>query len=65
MDGTLLLAPVGSATYAVNESDANFSPAGLKELGPNMLANDVTVIGLEEPQAYVRDFFVGDGLSRT
>ena len=28
-----------------------------------MLVNDVTVIGLDEPQAYVRDYFVGDGLS--
>ena len=65
MNGALLLAPVGAATYAVNESDANFSPVGLKLACPKMLLNDVTVIGLDEPQAYVRDYFVGDGLSRT
>jgi hypothetical protein len=63
MNGTLMLAPVGAATYAINESDANFSPLGLKLVCPKMLANDVTVIGLLEPQAYVRDYFVGDGLS--
>jgi hypothetical protein len=63
MNGALMLAPVGTATYALNESDANFSPMGLKLASPQMLANDVTVIGLDEPQAYVRDYFVGDGLS--
>ena len=63
MNGALLLAPVGAATYALNESDANFSPIGLKLACPKVLVNDVTVIGLDEPQAYVRDYFVGDGLS--
>ena len=64
MNGSLLLSPVGSASYSINESDANFSPAGLKLSSPNLLANDVTMIGLDEPQAYVRDYFAGDGLSR-
>jgi len=63
MNGALVLAPVGAASYAVNESDANFSPTGLKLASPNFLVNDVTAIGLDEPQAYVRDYFVGDGLS--
>jgi hypothetical protein len=63
MNGALALTGVGAATYAINESDANFSPMGLRLECPNLLANDVTVIGLEEPQAYVRDYFVGDGLS--
>ena len=63
MNGALMLAPVGAATYALNESDANFSPEGLWLSSPNLLVNDVTVIGLDEPQAYVRDYFVGDGLS--
>src|SRR5579862_2240285 len=63
MNSALLLAPVGAATYAINESDANFSPTGLMLASPRMLVNDITVIGLDEPQAYVRDYFVGDGLS--
>jgi len=63
MNGALLLAPVGAATFAIDENDVNFSPAGLKISSPNLLANDVMVIGLDEPQAYVRDYFVGDGLS--
>ena len=63
MNGALMLAPVGSTIYAVNESDGNFAPAGLKVIGVSALVNDLTVIGLDEPQAYVRDYFVGDGLS--
>ncbi|MGA7402627.1 MAG: hypothetical protein WBW38_21590 [Candidatus Sulfotelmatobacter sp.] len=63
MNGALILAPLGVAVYALNESDANFSPAGLCLNSPNLLVNDVTVIGQDEPQALVRDYFAGDGLS--
>jgi hypothetical protein len=63
VNGALRLAPVGSVTLAINESDVSFSPAGLKLACPRVALNDVTVIGLDEPQAYVRDYFVGDGLS--
>ncbi|MGB7602369.1 MAG: hypothetical protein WBM24_18840 [Candidatus Sulfotelmatobacter sp.] len=65
MNGALVLTPVGANTYALNESDANFSPAGLWLNSPNLLVNDVTMIGLDEPQAYVRDYFAGDGESLT
>ena len=44
MNGALILAPVGSATYALNESDANFSPEGLALNSPNLVANELTVI---------------------
>ena len=63
MNGALILAPVGAATYTLNESDANFSPEGLWLNSPNLLVNELTVIGQDEPQAYVRDYFVGDGES--
>ena len=63
MNGALTLAPVGTAAYTISDSDGNFSPAGLKLNSPTALVNDVTLIGLEEPKAYVRDYFVGDGLS--
>jgi hypothetical protein len=63
MNGSLILAPMGAATYSLEESDPNFSPEGLSLNSPYMLVNDVTVIGQEEPQAYVRDYFVGDGLA--
>ncbi len=63
MNGALILAPVGAAAYALNEADANFSPEGLWLNSQNLLVNELTVIGQDEPQAYVRDYFVGDGLS--
>jgi hypothetical protein len=63
MNGMLMLAPVGASSYALDESDGNFSPSGLRVAQPNRIVNDVTVVGLEEPQAYVRDYFVGDGKS--
>lgn len=63
MNGVLILTPVGTATYALNESDASFSPEGLWLNSPNLLVNELTVIGQDEPRAYVRDYFVGDGLS--
>ena len=63
MSGALILAPVGAATYTLNESDTNFSPPGLWLNSLNLLVNDLTVIGEDEPQAYVRDYFVGDGES--
>jgi len=62
MNGALILAPVGESSYALNESDANFLPEGLTLISPMKLVNDVTAIGLDEPKAYVRDYFVGDGL---
>jgi len=63
MNDALVFTPVGKATYDIRESDAAFSPSRLKLTRPGCAVNDVTVIGLEEPQAYVRDYFVGDGLS--
>jgi hypothetical protein len=62
MNGAMILAPVGGVTYALNESDVNFSPGGLSLNSPNLLVNELTVIGEDEPQTYVRDYFVGDGL---
>ena len=63
MNGALIFAPVGAATYALSESDPNFSPGGLWLNSPNLVVNDVTVIGQDEPLGYVRDYFSGDGLS--
>lgn len=63
MNGALVLAPIGAASYGLDESDVNFSPVELTLACPTQVVNDITVIGLVEPQAYVRDYFVGDGLS--
>jgi len=63
LNGAMVFSPVGTNVYALNESDTNFSPEGLKLQPVNALVNDVTVIGEIEPQAYVKDYFVGDGLT--
>jgi len=63
MDGALILAPFGTSTYSLSEADPNFSPQGLKLRSSRGVANDVTVVGETEPQDYVRDYFVGDGIT--
>jgi hypothetical protein len=63
LNGVMAFSPVGTNVYALNESDSNFSPEGLKLQPVNALANDITVIGEIEPQPYVKDYFVGDGLT--
>jgi len=62
-NAALSFASLGANSYALNESDANFSPEGLKLTMANAVVNDVTVIGEMEPEAYVKDYFVGDGLT--
>jgi hypothetical protein len=63
MNGALTFSPVGAAVYTLSETDANFSPGGLTLSPVDGLINDVTVVGEIEPQAYVKDYFVGDGLT--
>ncbi len=63
MGGTLSFLPVGTIVHAIAETDPNFSPDGLSLQPSDGLMNDVTVVGLTEPQDYVKDYFVGDGVS--
>ncbi|HZR57137.1 MAG TPA: hypothetical protein VFA74_09720 [Terriglobales bacterium] len=63
INGTLIFSPIGATVYTLNESDSTFSPEGLQLQLGNTVINDLTVIGEMEPQAYVRDYFVGDGLT--
>ncbi|MGC2198134.1 MAG: hypothetical protein WA628_25915, partial [Terriglobales bacterium] len=61
--GGLIFEALGTKVYALSESDSNFSPEGLTLVPADGLVNDVTVVGLIEPQAHVKDYFVGDGYS--
>jgi hypothetical protein len=63
VSGALILAPLGASAYSLDESDPNFSPQGLTLQPVNSVVNDATVIGEVEPEAYVKDYFVGDGLT--
>ena len=76
-DSAISFRPVGTIEYTLDESAASFSPEGLKLSmgvsaagakeksgvpGPPVL-NDMTVLAKSEPQAYVKDYFLGDGSS--
>jgi hypothetical protein len=63
MNGAVIFAPLGATVYSLNETDVAFCPEGLKLQPVNAMINDVTVIGQSEPEAYVTDYFVGDGLT--
>jgi hypothetical protein len=62
-NGALIFASIGASAYTLNETDSNFNPDGLAVQSVNALVNDLTMIGEVEPEAYVRDYFVGDGLT--
>jgi hypothetical protein len=57
----LTMAPVGLATRTLTDGDAGFSPDSLKLSLGGATANDITVIGSQEPALYVRDHFTATG----
>ncbi len=61
--GKLTFAPIGQTVHVLDESDPSFSPEALKFASMGRQLNDVIVLGRTEPQAHVKDYFVGDGLS--
>lgn len=62
-DGGVSFGPTGAVTLSLAESDALFSPSGLALEQPDRLVNDLIALGRFEPRAYVKDYFIGDGLS--
>jgi hypothetical protein len=61
--GKLLLAGLAENIYSLNEQAPDFGPGDLVLRGEDRTLNDVAVMGLVEPNAHVRDYFVGDGFS--
>jgi hypothetical protein len=61
ISGNLTMAPVGSVTHVLSESDGTLQVNKLQASTVKMLANDVMVCGEEEPSAYVTEVFEGDG----
>jgi hypothetical protein len=57
----LTMAPVGLATRTLTDGDAGFSPDSLNLSLGGATANDITVIGSQEPALYVRDHFTATG----
>jgi hypothetical protein len=62
-NGAITFNPAGWSAFSLNESDERFCPGGLSLQKENRFANDLTVLGEIEPQAHVKDYFVGDGRS--
>lgn len=61
--GNVSIAPIGSVTHSLSESDGSLQVSRLQASMIKMLANDVTVCGQEEPSAYVTEVFAGDGVT--
>ena len=63
LNGRLTFTALGARSYSLDESNRNSSQQALQLRPKDRTLNDVTVIGNSEPQAHVKDYFVGDGLS--
>lgn len=61
-DAKLYLQEVGRERFSISEDDRDFAPGGLTLAQPDLLRNDVTIVGEMEARTYVRDYFLGDGL---
>ena len=69
LGGALSSQPIGSTIHTLDFDAGNGTGSGasslnfsaLKTANVKGLANDVTVVGLEEPNAYVQELFAGDG----
>jgi hypothetical protein len=62
-DQKLSLEPIGQRGLAIRESDPQVSPERLQLHSPGGGVDDVTVLGKSETDAYVKDYFLGDGYS--
>ncbi len=62
-DGKLVFAPAGWQTLQLGEQTPGFDEAALSLEQPHDIVNDVTLLGEQEPQRYVKDYFQGDGLT--
>ena len=59
----LVFQAIGANSYTLDEASPKFNPGALKLTSHGSVANDVTMVGGTEPQAYVTDYFVGDGVT--
>jgi hypothetical protein len=64
-DGAIVLRSLGASSYVLSESSAGWEPRELKLMQAGAQANDVAVVGEEEPQAHVKAYFLGDGVRQS
>lgn len=60
-DGAISFAPIGSATHAIDESDAEFTPDGLSFTAVKAPLSQITILAADEPRLYCKDYFVAFG----
>jgi hypothetical protein len=63
LDGKLSLRPVGEVAWGLSEADDSFSPDRLTLAGGGEVIASVIALGRGEPDAFVKDYFLGDGYS--
>ncbi len=61
LNGVLTLASLGGTTHMLSDGDGTLDVAGLQVSNVRELANDVTVSGAMEANAYWTELFSGDG----
>jgi hypothetical protein len=61
LNGQLTLQPIGSVTHTFSDTAGTLDVSSLALSQVKEVANDMTVCGEGEPQAYVTDVFQGDG----
>src|SRR5579864_644007 len=62
-NGKLILNAIPPAEHEISESTAGLPPGDLKLECIDRVVNEYTIVGKVEPQAYVKNYFCGDGLS--
>lgn len=63
LDGRLLFESIGAQVHRLSESDGSFDRSAFQGERKRAVVTDVTVCGPAEPQAYVTEIFVGDGIT--
>jgi hypothetical protein len=61
LNGAVSLQPAGTVTHTLSDGDGTLQVSTLKTASVKELANDVTLSGAMEPNAYVTETFAGDG----
>jgi hypothetical protein len=62
-DGAIVLRRLGANSHLLSEDGSGWQPREVKVRRAGAGANDVVVVGQAEPQAHVKAYFVGDGVT--
>jgi hypothetical protein len=63
LDGKIVFTPVGTVRHQLSPNSPGFLPSALTLHSTDTQINDLAVVGGAEPRMYVKDYFLGDGLT--